>query len=95
MKCMALGPRTPGLLRDVPAPARAACVGALSAGAVGAIVGLVVGIEAYPPTAWFAVLELGVPAACAGGVVGLFAGLVPSLAGGTSRRIKQRRAPDE
>jgi hypothetical protein len=35
--------------------------GAISAGIVGAVVGLVGGMVAHPATAWFAVLEVGVP----------------------------------
>jgi riboflavin transporter FmnP len=54
-------------------------------GVIGAIVGLVVGLLAYPPTAWFAVFELGVPAAIAGGVVGLVAALIVTA----GRRIKR------
>jgi hypothetical protein len=58
-----------------PWPARWAIVGGTSAGVIGAIVGLIVGL-AYPPTAWFAVFELGVPATIAGGLVGFFAALI-------------------
>lgn len=50
-------------------------VGTLSAGAIGAVVGLIVGLHAYPPTAWFAVFELGVPAAVVGALLGLASGL--------------------
>jgi hypothetical protein len=42
---------------------------------IGAIVGLIVGLIAYAPTAPFAVVELGLPGAVAGGVVGFIAGL--------------------
>lgn len=68
-----------------PLPARCAIAGAASVGVIGAIVGLVVGLLAYPPTAWFAVFELGVPAAIAGGVVGLVAALIVTA----GRRIKR------
>jgi hypothetical protein len=47
-----------------------------SAGVIGAIAGLVVGLLAYPPTALFAVFELGVPATIAGGLVGFVAALI-------------------
>lgn len=68
-----------------PLPARWAFVGAASAGVIGAIAGLVVGLLTYPPTAWFAVFELGVPATIAGGLVGFVAALIV-MAG---RRIKR------
>ncbi len=71
-------------LRAMPLPAQGAIIGACSGGMIGAIVGLVVGLLAYPPTAWFAVFELGVPAAIAGGVVGVIAALIVEAA----RRLK-------
>ena len=40
-----------------------------------AVVGLIVGLHVYPPTAWFAVFELGVPAAIVGALLGLASGL--------------------
>jgi len=43
-------------------------------GIPGAIVGLIVGLNVYPPTAWFAVLEIGIPAGLAGGLFGAFVG---------------------
>ena len=46
-------------------------IGALVGGAIGGVVGLVVGLGAYPPTAWFAVVEVGIPAAIVGGALGL------------------------
>jgi hypothetical protein len=52
-------------LRGMPRSVRWAIVGAVSWGVIGAIVGLVVGLFAYAPTAWFAVFELGIPAAIA------------------------------
>lgn len=48
---------------------------ALFAGA-GALVGLVRGLEVYPPTAAFAVFEVGVPAALVGAVLGSASGTV-------------------
>jgi hypothetical protein len=50
-------------------------VGMVSAGAVGGVVGLVVGLRVYPPTAWFALFELGVPATIVGALLGLATGL--------------------
>jgi hypothetical protein len=58
-------------LRGMPLIARWVTVGAASASVIGGIVGLVVGLFAYAPTAWFAVFELGVPAGVVGGIVGL------------------------
>jgi len=71
--------------RRSPLPERWAVVGAASVGMIGAIVGLVRGLSVWAPTAPFAVVELGLPAAIAGGVVGLIAGVVV-VAG---RRIKR------
>jgi hypothetical protein len=63
-------------LRDLTLPTRWAAVGASSLGTVGAIFGLVIGLFTYAPTAPFALVELGLPAAVAGGVVGLAASLL-------------------
>jgi hypothetical protein len=52
---------------------------------IGAVVGLVVGLIVYAPTAPFAVVELGLPATIVGGVIGLLAGVIV-IAG---RRIKR------
>jgi hypothetical protein len=53
-----------------------AAKGAISAGAIGAVVGLVVGLIAYPATAWFAVFEVGIPSFVLGGIVGCLSGAV-------------------
>ncbi len=55
-------------------PLRWAAIGAMVAGCVGGFIGLVIGLFAYPPTAWFAVLELGLPSAFVGVLIGLAAG---------------------
>jgi hypothetical protein len=55
---------------------RWAARGAAAAGLVGGVVGLVVGLRVHPPTAWFAIFELGLPAAIVGGLVGLASGAV-------------------
>lgn len=68
------------LLGDMSRTLRWSFLGALLAGSAGAVVGLVQGLGAYPPTAWFAVLELGAPAGILGALIGLAA------AGATSRR---------
>jgi len=45
--------------------------GSAAAGALGGVVGLILGLLANPPTAPFAVIEVGVPAAIAGGLVAM------------------------
>jgi hypothetical protein len=55
---------------------RFAIVGMVVAGVLGALVGLVLGLRAHPATAWFAVLEVGVPAAVVGAVLGALVGLL-------------------
>lgn len=64
---------------DLPQPARFLVFGALLGGAIGCITGLVVGLYAYPPTAWFAVFEIGIPGALAGAVLGTIAGSIARL----------------
>ena len=75
-------------LADMPIAPRFAIIGAVGLGAVGAVAGLVLGLIAYVPTAWFAVAELGVPAAMLGAILGLVIGSTVSAA----RRIRQRFA---
>lgn len=60
----------------MPLVRRFALVGAAGAFVVGGLVGLVLGLHAYAPTAWFAVLEVGVPAAICGAALGALVGLV-------------------
>jgi ABC-type uncharacterized transport system permease subunit len=55
---------------------RFAIVGLTVAGVLGGLVGLVLGLRAHPATAWFAVLEVGVPAAMAGAILGAVVGLL-------------------
>lgn len=57
-----------------PVPVRFAVVAALALGLLGALAGLVLGLLSHPPTAWFAVLEIGVPAALLGALAGLTVG---------------------
>jgi hypothetical protein len=44
---------------------------ALICGVLGVVAGFVRGLTVYPPTAWAAALEVGVPAALAGALTGL------------------------
>jgi hypothetical protein len=62
-------------------------IGAVSAGLVGGVVGLVVGLRTNAGTAWFAVFELGIPSAIVGGLVGLVSDVIAhtvSRLGGTT-----------
>jgi hypothetical protein len=63
-------------VREMPVVVAAVLVGAVLLGAAGGVTGLCVGLLAYPPTAWFAVLEVGVPAGVLGSVLGLIVGVV-------------------
>jgi hypothetical protein len=63
-------------LSEVPVPSRFAVVGAVVLGIAGGVAGLVSGLLHYPPTAWFAVVELGMPAAVVGGLAGYVLGLL-------------------
>ncbi|MHB2023822.1 MAG: hypothetical protein ACYCO3_10905 [Mycobacteriales bacterium] len=57
-------------LRGLPLPGRWAAVGATCVGVIGAVAGLVIGLIVHPPTALFAVVELGLPATIIGGSLG-------------------------
>ncbi len=52
--------------------------------------GLVLGLFAYPATAWFAILEVGVPAGMCGAVLGALAGLLANGVQRTSSRSQDR-----
>ena len=60
----------------LPVLTRSFVVGAACTGAIGCVAGLTIGLLVYPPTAWMAIFELGIPAAIVGGVVGLLSGSV-------------------
>jgi len=61
-------------LRELPVPLRHGVVGAVVLGVPGGMVGLVIGLRSYVPTAWAAILEVGAPAALAGAVLSLVVG---------------------
>lgn len=65
---------------------RSILLGALSIGVAGAIAGLLVGLATYPPTAAFAVIELGIPATIVGALIGLLIGSLVFMV----RRIRRR-----
>jgi xanthine/uracil permease len=76
-------------LNGIPLITRWIITGAASATVIGGIAGLVIGLFAYPPTAWFAVFELGIPAGVTGGITGLIGGLILT----TGHRIRQHNKP--
>ena len=55
----------------LPVLPRSAVTGAACVGTLCGVAGLVLALLAHPPTAWFAVFEVGIPAAMAGGMLGL------------------------
>lgn len=69
---------------DLPLPVRFAIVAGSVLGILGGIVGLIVGLVAHPPTAWFAVIEVGLPA----GLLGALLGLVVGAAAYVVRRVR-------
>ena len=69
----------------MPLVLRFAVVGSTAALLLGGLLGLVLGLLAYPPTAWLAVFEVGIPAGILGAVFGAFIGMVT----GTVQRIKR------
>jgi hypothetical protein len=63
-------------VRALPSPTRQAVSGGIILGLVGTLVGLVIGLVAYPPTAWAAAIELGFPATVLGLIGGFVVGLI-------------------
>ncbi len=57
-------------------PVRYGVLGALWAGVAGCLAGLVIGLRVHPATAWAAMVEVGLPAAFLGAVLGLVVGAV-------------------
>jgi hypothetical protein len=68
----------------MPLLARCVVVAAVLGAVVGGAVGLGIGLAVYPPTAWFAILEIGIPSFFVCAIVGL-------LVGATWRVIGVRR----
>jgi hypothetical protein len=75
----------------MPMLARWVTVAALFAGVTGGIVGLVIGLFAYAPTAPFAVVEIGFPATILGAIVGLVAGTIAAMALRIRRHLARPR----
>ncbi|HKC29798.1 MAG TPA: hypothetical protein VKB75_17415, partial [Jatrophihabitans sp.] len=75
--------RLPQWLLALPNGVQEGVVGAVVLGAVGGVVGLVIGLFVHAPTAWFAMLEIGLPCA----FVGFAAG---GAAGGMNRTDRSR-----
>ena len=73
-------------IRDSSLPLRCTWTGMTLAGTAGAIAGLVVGLHVYAATAWFAMFEVGVPAAIVGGAVGCLTGCIVDMANRHRRR---------
>jgi hypothetical protein len=62
--------RRPGLV------GRGAAIGTAVGAGGGGVLGLILGLNAYPPTAWFAVFEIGIPGAIVGSLLGVTAGFI-------------------
>ena len=67
-------------LSEVAVPLRFALLGGAAAGALGGVAGLVIGLQVYAPTAWFAILEIGLPSTLLGFMLGWILGSITSLA---------------
>jgi hypothetical protein len=63
------------------------------AGTLGAVVGLFVGVHVFPPTAPVAAIELGLPAAAVGGIVGMALDLAGVVRRKVHRQGDARAAP--
>ncbi|GAA3771433.1 hypothetical protein GCM10022240_24460 [Microbacterium kribbense] len=81
-----MGPIWRGV-QTMPLVARFVVGGIIVFGVAGAILGLILGLIAYPPTAWAAVVELAVP----GVLVGALLGLIGGAAVQTVRRARTPR----
>jgi len=71
-----------------PSASRWAAIGLVAGFLVGGTVGLIIGLDAHPATAGFAVFELGIPSS----VLGLLLGLVSGAVAHTLDRRHRTRA---
>lgn len=62
--------------RELPLLARHTLATGIVCGAIGGLTGLVVGLEVNPGTAWFAVIELGLPSFVSGCFLGFLGSLI-------------------
>jgi hypothetical protein len=51
-------------------------IGSIIVGSTGCVAGVVLGLFVYPPTAWFAAIEVGVPGAVLGALIGAIVGVL-------------------
>lgn len=65
--------------RALDVPLRWAARGAALAGLVGGAVGLVVGLRVHWQTAWAATVEIGLPCAVLGAIIGLWSGVIAAV----------------
>ncbi|GAA3825365.1 hypothetical protein GCM10022242_28450 [Nocardioides panacisoli] len=70
----------------MPIVLRCAVAGAGLLGVLGLVVGTIIGLHVYAPTAWAAAFEIGIPSAVLGALLGSLAGLVSLLIAGKPRR---------
>jgi hypothetical protein len=71
---------------ELPLAVRWAFNGAGIASVIGGVAGLIIGLSVHPATAWFAVFEVGLPAAVVGTTLGAASGTVATVV----RRIRAR-----
>ncbi len=81
--------RMPRPLAESPPILRFAFLGAFIVGALGCITGLIIGLNVYAPTAWAATIEVGLPAAILGAVLGVVTGAIVQLSGRGASRDKK------
>lgn len=70
-----------------------AAKGAICAGAIGAVAGFVYAWTVNESTAWFGIIEAGVPAFVLGGMLGAASGVVATMRRHTAERHHGTRSP--
>jgi presenilin-like A22 family membrane protease len=87
----------PRTVAQLPTMGRYAVLGAVGGGLLGGLAGLVVGLVVYAPTAWAATVELGLPMAGLGAVLGFGVGaavLASRRSASPEAKPATRRPPD-